>query len=202
MASTAQQRDSGTAMVCVGVVAGPKGLRGEVWVRSFTADPASVAAYGPVSDADGGRPLTLSVIDVDAGKGRVLATVAGVRDRTAAEALKGLRLYVPRAAFPEPDADEYYVSDLIGLPVWLAVDGAERPLGRLVGVHEHGAGPFLEIERADDQGVVLAPFTRAVVPVVDVRHQRVVMQAVPGLLDASGATIEATTAGAMDGGGR
>jgi len=177
-------------MVCVGIISGAKGLRGDIWVRSFTAEPESVGAYGPVFDEEGGRPLRLEVVDVDGVRGRVLARVEGVGDRTQAEALKGRSLYVPRAAFPEPDADEFYHSDLIGAVVWLAAEeGATcgegvggAPFGRISQVHDYGGGPLLEIDCADGE-TLLVPFTLSVVPVVDVAAGRVVVRPVPGLLD-------------------
>jgi 16S rRNA processing protein RimM len=184
-AAVTRENENGNAkaMVCVGIITGAKGLRGELWVRSFTAEPESVGAYGPVFDEAGGRPLRLDVVDVDGVRGRVLARVGGVGDRTQAEALKGRSLYVPRAAFPEPDVDEFYHNDLIGAAVWLeGVGDGAQPLGRISHVHDYGAGPLLDIDRADG-GTLLAPFTRAVVPVVDVAAGRVVIRPVPGLLE-------------------
>ena len=130
--------------VLVGMIAGAHGVRGEVRIRSFTDDPAAVAAYGPLSDESGQRRFALTVIGRS--KGGVIARLQGVADRTAAEALKGLRLYVPRSALPAPAADEYYRVDLIGLRVELA-DGTS--FGRITDVQNYGAGDLLEIERPD-----------------------------------------------------
>src|ERR1700710_3009307 len=101
------------ARLCVGVITGPQGVRGAVRIKSFTEDPAGVAAYGKVEDEAGQRQFELKV--VGSAKGVVVAKIAGLDDRDAAERLKGTRLYVQRSALPEPEADEYYHSDLIGL---------------------------------------------------------------------------------------
>ncbi len=170
-------------MVCVGVVTGAHGVRGEIRIKAFTGDPAAVAAYGPVLD-DTGAPLRLSL--TGASRDRVLARVTGIGDRTAAEALKGRRLYVPRAALPAVDEDEFYHVDLVGLAADLAITGDAggdtRRLGVVRAVHDHGGGASLEVVTADG-GDVLVPFTRAAVPVVDLAAGRVVIAALPGLFD-------------------
>jgi 16S rRNA processing protein RimM len=185
----ARDRDAAqdTGRVCVGVIAGARGLRGEVWIKSFTANPADVAAYGPVSDLAGERRWRIRI--VGEAKGRLAARIDGVSDRTAAEALKGAKLFVARNALPAPGEDEYYHADLIGLRAVLIGRGepAERAgsyLGRVRGVHEFGAGTVLEIENPD-RGVHLVPFTREAVPVVDVAAGRLEVALIPGLIDAS-----------------
>jgi 16S rRNA processing protein RimM len=160
----------------VGVIAGPRGLKGEVWVRSFTADPADIAAYGPLVDEERRRTFILQVLE--AAKDRVLARIDGVADRTAAEALTGTRLFAPRAAFGEPAEEEYFQADLVGLAAE-TVKG-ER-LGRVVAVQNFGAGDLLEVE-VEAGSTVLVPFTRAVVPEVDVSGGRVVVDPPPGLI--------------------
>ena len=163
--------------VCVGVVTGPHGVRGAVRIKSFTADPADIATYGPLEDESGERRLELRL--VGAAKGVLIAKLAGLDDRDRAEALRGLRLYLPRAALPPPGEEEYYHADLIGLDAMLA-DGA--PVGTVRAVHDFGAGDVLEIARPAGPPV-LAPFTRSVVPVVDIAGGRLVLDPPPGLLD-------------------
>jgi 16S rRNA processing protein RimM len=163
--------------VCLGVVTGAHGVRGLVRVKAFTAEPADIAAYGPVEDEAGARRFALEV--VGAAKGVVLVRVPGVVDRDAAERLKGLRLFVPRAALPEPEEEEYYHADLLGLRVELT-DGSE--FGRVRAVHDFGAGDSIEVVRADG-GTVMVPFTRAAVPVVDLADGRLVVDPPEGLLD-------------------
>lgn len=165
--------------VCVGVVTGAQGVRGAVRVKSFTAEPDAIARYGPLEDEKGERRFALRV--VGSAKGVLIAVVAGIEDRDRAEALRGLRLYLPRAALPPTEEEEYYHADLIGLAAILA-DGA--PVGTVRAVHDFGAGDTLEIERPTGPPVMV-PFTRAVVPIVDLDAGRLVLDPPPGLLEPS-----------------
>jgi len=157
------------ARVCLGSVAGAHGVRGALRVRSFAAEPDDIAAYGPVTDEAGTREFTLRIVG-HAG-GALVIEVDGINDRNAAEALKGTRFYVARAALPEPEADEFYHADLIGLA---AEDAGGAALGTVRAVHDHGAGVLIEI-RAPDGSELLVPFTRAAVPHVDIADGRVVV---------------------------
>ena len=196
MAASQEPHLPGAQRVLVGVVAAAHGVRGLVKVKSYTAVPADIAAYGPLADETGRRRVGLHVMSA-AGAGTLICRIDGVDDRDAAEALKGLRLYVDRAALPPPDAEEYYHADLIGLAAELP-DGT--PFGRVVAVHNHGAGDILEIERlaeglAGRPPVVDLPFTRAVVPVVDIAGGRVVVDPPPELLETGGEAAEGAAMG-------
>ena len=170
-----------TRRVCVGVVTGPHGVRGAVRIKSFTARPEDVAAYGPLGDESGTQHFDLQLIG--AAKGVVIGRFSGIEDRNRAEALRGLRLYLPRAALPPPEDEEYYHADLIGLAAMLA-DGTS--LGRVRAIHDFGAGDSLEIERGGGPPLIV-PFTRAVVPVVEIDAGRLVIDPPEGLLDDNGA---------------
>ncbi len=128
--------------ICVGVVTGPHGVGGALRIKSFTARPEDIAAYGPLADETGRRHLELRLLGT--AKGVLIARLPGVEDRDRAAALRGLHLYLPRSALPPPELEEYYHADLIGLEAVLA-DGS--PLGRVRAVHDFGAGDTLEIER-------------------------------------------------------
>ena len=156
--------------LCVGVIAGAHGVRGLVKIKSFTEDPANLTAYGALTDESGARRYRVAV--TGRAKGVLLARIEGVGDRDAARALSGARLYIARAALPEPEDEEYYHADLIGLAV---EDRAGAPLGRVAAVQNFGAGDILEIERPD-QGTLLVPFTKAAVPLVDPAGGRVVVE--------------------------
>jgi 16S rRNA processing protein RimM len=164
--------------VCVGLVTGPHGIRGAVRIKSFTAVPDDIARYGPLADESGRRRFALAVIG--AAKGVLLAQIEGIEDRNRAEALRGLKLYLPRAALPPPAADEYYHADLVGLAAELP-DGTA--VGRVHAVHDFGAGDVIEIARPAAPPA-LVPFTRAAVPLVDLAAGRLVIDPPPGLLDA------------------
>jgi 16S rRNA processing protein RimM len=165
----------GEERVCLGKVVGAHGVKGLVRVRAFTERPEAVAEYGALQDEQG-RRLILEA--VGRAKGAVLARIEGVDDRDQAEALKGARLYVARAALPAiEEAETFYHADLIGLAAQTA-DG--RVLGRVRAVHDFGAGDLLEIAAEPPGGggareSLLVPFTREAVPKVDLAGGRVVV---------------------------
>jgi 16S rRNA processing protein RimM len=165
--------------VAVGVVGRAHGVRGQVHIRSYTARPEDITAYGPVETADG-RRLEIAVVAVS--KADVTARISGVTDRNGAEALRGQDLFVPRAALPQTAPDEYYHHDLVGLR---AESVAGEPLGRVTAVEDFGAGPVLELKGADGKGVYM-PFTADAVVKVDVAAGRITLDPPPGLLDDDG----------------
>ena len=145
---------------------------------SFTADPLMVADYGPLESADGER---FEIEALRPGKGFFIARLKGIADRSAAERLSNVELYVPRERLPEPDAaDEFYHADLIGLTV---VDTEGSALGRVVAVQNFGAGDLMEVLPIAGGDTVLLPFTEAVVPVVDIAAGRLVIRAPEGLFN-------------------
>jgi 16S rRNA processing protein RimM len=163
--------------VLLGAIVGPRGLKGEVRVNSFTQDPAAIAAYGPLEDEGATRTFELTVVSVV--KGQVIARIRGIDDRAGVEALKGTGLYVAREALPAPETDEYYAGDLVGLRAELATGDA---LGTVTAAHDFGAGPILEIATGDHGGVMV-PFTRGAVPAVGPDAGRVVVVPPAGLLE-------------------
>jgi 16S rRNA processing protein RimM len=163
--------------VCVGVVVGVHGVKGTVRIKCYTTEPTGLAAYGPVSDEQGTRRFAIEVLGVS--RGAVLAHLSGIKDRDAADALRGLRLYVPRAALPATKEDEFYHADLVGLPVETR-DG--QRLGTVRAVHNFGAGDILEL-RADGGRELMLPFSDAVVPAVDLAAGRIIADPPAGLLD-------------------
>jgi 16S rRNA processing protein RimM len=168
------------ARVCMGIIGAPHGVRGAVRIKSFTDDPEAITHYGALEDESGERRFTLRIVGTAKGDGMVIAALSGVADRDRAEALRGMRLYAPRAVLPATAEDEFYHADLVGLAAQLG-DGS--PLGTVIAVHDFGAGDVIEIAPVHGQPV-LVPFTRAAVPVVDVAGGRVVIDPPDGLFDA------------------
>jgi 16S rRNA processing protein RimM len=163
--------------VCVGALAGAFGVRGEVRLKSFCAEPEAVADYGPLETEDGTRRFEVTLVRPITGA--FAARLSGVATREDAEALKGTRLYAPRDRLPPLAEDEFYHADLIGLEVR---DAGGAVLGTVKAVHDHGAGDLLEIARPGGETVLL-PFTRAAVPTVDLTAQRIVADPPEGLFD-------------------
>ena len=160
----------GQMRVLLGRIADAHGIRGEVLIHAYTEPPENIAAYGPLTDASGTRAFAIECPHVTA-KG-VLARISGVRDRSAAQALKGVNLYVVRARLPPALEGEFYYADLIGLT---AVDRQGKRIGEVVAVQNYGAGDLLEV-RLDGRGrTELIPFTDAFVPQVDLTAKRAVI---------------------------
>lgn len=152
--------------ICVGAIAGAFGVRGEVRLKSFCAEPADIASYGPLASEDGKRSFTIKLTrPVTGGLG---ARIANVTTREDAEALRGVTLWAPRDALPSLPDDEFYHADLIGLEV---VDTGGQVLGRVRAIFDHGAGDILEVIGKEQ---LLLPFTRAAVPTVDLKAGRIV----------------------------
>jgi 16S rRNA processing protein RimM len=157
------------ALLMVGRVAGAFGVKGELRITSFTADPMSLVDYKTLLREDGSTALTLTGGRV--AKGGVVVRAKEIETREQAEAARGLRLYIPRDLLPDTeDEDEFYVADLVGLDV-VSVEG--EPLGRVKSVHDFGAGDLLEIEPPQGPSWWL-PFTREAVPEVSISERRVV----------------------------
>ncbi|MEO1677689.1 MAG: ribosome maturation factor RimM [Pseudomonadota bacterium] len=162
--------------VCLGAVAGSFGVRGEVRLKSFTAEPEDVAAYGPLETEDGARRFEVRLVKPV--KNGFAARLSGVGTKEQADALRGTRLFAGRNSFPALGEDEFYHADLIGLEVR---DTGGTLLGRVRAVHDHGAGDLLEIHGPALKQTVLLPFTRAAVPTVDVAAGRIVADPPEGL---------------------
>ena len=165
------------ARVCVGEIRGAFGVRGEVRIQSFTAEPEAVFAYGPLTDGQGAVILTITSWRPI--KGGFAARAKEIATREEAEAMKGRRLHADRAALPEPDADEFYFADLAGLAV-RHVDG--RDMGRVRAAVNYGGGDLLEIEATPEvKGTWLLPFTRECAPRVDLAARTVTIDPPEGL---------------------
>ena len=156
--------------VCVGVIGGVHGVRGLVRVKPFTTDPSAIVTYGPLTDEAGRRRFSLDLRSWH--RDVWLAAIEGVEDRQTAETLRGTMLFVERDRMPETaDEEEYYHADLVGLVAERA--GGER-LGTVRAIFDFGAGDVVEIA-LDRGGSVTVPFTKAVVPEVDLRGRRMVV---------------------------
>jgi len=162
------------ARICLGQIGAPHGVRGQVRLRSFTSNPAAIAAYGALQTEDG-RTLQLKSLRpaTDPAKDYFVAAFADIRDRDAAARLANAKLYVPRERLPQlADADEYYHADLIGLE---AVDREGRRRGSVVAIHNFGAGDLIEVCLDEGGQSAMLPFDARHVPDVDVGAGRIVI---------------------------
>lgn len=172
--------------ICVARIGAAHGVRGAVKLWPFTDDPLAVMDYGPLTTKDGARQF--EVTHARPAKDHLVATLKGVATREDAERLNGIELYVAREKLPETDEGEYYHADLIGLA---AVNVAGEPIGRVLAIHNFGAGDIIEI--APPSGpTLLLPFTNAVVPTVDLAGGRVVIE-LPQEIDGEGDDVPTLT---------
>jgi 16S rRNA processing protein RimM len=158
-------------LVLLGRISGAHGLKGEVKIAAFTAEPEDIAAYGPLKSADGAQIFEIASLR-SAGGGAVIAKLRGVLDRDAAEKLKGTELYMARASLPPAEPGEYYHSDLIGLT---AVSPDGETLGEVIAIQNFGAGDLLELRPARGRQTGLIPFESTHVPHVDLEAGRVII---------------------------
>lgn len=162
--------------ICVGAIAGSFGVSGEVRLKSFCAEPEALADYGPLFTEDGKTSYIVTLTRPVAGG--LGARMTGITTKEQADALKGVSLFVDRARLPNLPDDEFYHSDLIGLEV-RDTGGAE--VGKVIAVHNHGAGDLLEINAPGRKQAMLLPFTMANVPTVDLTSGRIVVDLPEGL---------------------
>ncbi|MCI4661130.1 MAG: ribosome maturation factor RimM [Neomegalonema sp.] len=167
------------SLVCIGAIAGAFGVRGEVRIKPFTDAPEAIGDYGPLYTEDGARCFEISLSR--SVKGGLAVWLSGVKTREQAEAMRGTRLFVPRAALPDPEEeDDFYHADLVGLRVE-DLNGAD--LGKVRSVQNYGAGDFLEIFRPGARRTALLPFTLAAVPKVDVAGGRIIADPPVGVFE-------------------
>jgi 16S rRNA processing protein RimM len=157
-----------TNLILLGHISTAQGIRGEVVIKSYTAEPEDIAAYGPLTDETGTREFDVTVVRVV--KKGVIAKIAGIADRNEAEALRGAKLFIPRDSLPEPDEDEVYHADLIGLEA-ITADGTV--VGEVVAIQNFGAGDLLEIRLAGKRRTEFVPLGDHFVPDIDLDAGRV-----------------------------
>lgn len=156
-------------LIAVGRVAGAFGVRGEVRITAFTEEPLALARFRELKRQDGSPGLT--ILSARDAKGSVICRCAGIETKEQADALRGLRLFIPREALPPAEEDEFYLADLIGLAVVTPEGGT---LGRVKSVQDFGAGDLIEITPAEGGPTWYLAFTRDAVPEVDIASGRLV----------------------------
>ena len=172
MSETSPPAPEKQVLVLLGRITGVHGLKGEVKISAYTGEPKDIAAYGALSSADGVCVFHISAIRSVKG-GTVIAALRGVTNREEAEKLRGTDLYVSRTALPShEDDDQYYHSDLIGLK---AVSPGGEIIGKIIAVHNFGAGDLLEVRFEGERQAQFVPFETAHVPRVDLDARQAVI---------------------------
>jgi len=166
--------------ICVGVITGSYGVRGEARVKSFCAEPSAIGDYNPLSD-EAGNAYTLKITRPV--KGGFGVRLTGVSNKEQADTLKGVKLFAKRDELPSLPDDEYYHTDLIGLEVYST--GGEK-VGQIAAVHDHGAGELLDITGPKLKGGILLPFTLEAVPTVDLASGRIIIDPPDGVMPGTG----------------
>ncbi len=166
--------------VIVGRLSGSFGVRGEVRLKSFCADPEAIADYTPLTTDQG--HIFAQIVLTGQIKGGFTARIDGIVTKEDADALTNVDLYALRSAMPAPEDDEYYYADLEGLTV---LDTGGAVLGKVVRVVDHGAGDLLDIAVPGQSETVLLPFTQALVPTVDLSTGRIIADPPEGLFPES-----------------
>ncbi len=156
-------------LICVGMIGGAYGVRGEVRLKSFCAEPSDIADYSPLTSEDGTRTFHLTLTRPI--KGGFAGRLRSVSTKEDADALRGTQLFARRDQLPSLPDDEFYHTDLIGLAVF---DTGGREIGTVKSVQNHGAGDILEIHAPGHTSTILLPFTREFVPTVDLNAGRIV----------------------------
>ena len=166
-----------TDHICVGAFSGSYGVNGEVRLKSFCADPEAIADYSPLTTEDGKHSYAITI--TRSIKGALAAKVEGITNKEQADDLKGIRLFASRDQLPALPDDEFYYADLIGLTV---LDTGGTVLGKVHAVQNHGASDLLEVMPQAGGNTILLPFTREVVPTVDLSAGRIIVDPPEGAL--------------------
>jgi 16S rRNA processing protein RimM len=155
----------------MGRIGAAHGIKGEVRIQSFTEEPLALASYGPLSTSKPG--LTIEIETARATTNVLVARLKGVSDRTAAEKLNGVELYIDRESLPPADDDDYYHADLIGLEARL---GDGTVLGTVIAIPNFGASDLIEVRDMRSGDTFLYPFSKAVVPEVHIAEGYLVIE--------------------------
>ncbi|MFC2970381.1 ribosome maturation factor RimM [Acidimangrovimonas pyrenivorans] len=168
---------AGPDRVCVGAITGAFGVRGEVRLKSFCTEAEAIGDYAPLWTEDGSRSFTVKITrSIPNG---LAARLSGVSNKDQADALRGTRLFADRDKLPGLPDDEFYHADLIGLTV---LDAGGTEIGKVRAIHNHGASDLLEVTGPGLKAPILLPFTREVIPTVDIAAGRIIADVPEGLL--------------------
>ena len=179
--------------ICLGVIVGVHGIKGLLRIKSYTQTDIDIASYGCLED-EAGNKINLEI--KGRSKAALLAEIKEVKDRTSAEKLKGVKLFVPRDALPATMDNEFYHADLVGLSVY---NCNETLIGTVIGVHDFGAGNLIDVDLEGVDRTALVPFNKQFVPLVDLGGGRLTLDLIPGLIDEDDNEFSGELIGEKDG---
>lgn len=158
--------------VCLGVITGAHGIRGEVKVRSFTEDSRDIEHYGALEDKTGSKKFVLKV--TGHAKDDLRVKIEGCDDRNMAESLKGTELYASRSALPDLKEEEFYHADLIGLKV--KDKKSSEIIGRVNALYNFGANDIIEIKVNATGKLEMLPFNKQYVPEINIKDGFIIIE--------------------------
>lgn len=171
-ASAASADTQSEKRILMGEVVAPQGVKGRVKILSFTENPGAIGGYTDSLTSEDGSVI-YKFSKTGHWKSGVFAEFDGVTDRDAAEAMRGTKLYATRDILPDiKDEDSFYISDLIGME---CKNPRGKLLGHVVSAHDFGAGDMIEVRAVGQKKTVLLPFTKEVVPKVNVDQDFLVL---------------------------
>ncbi|CAM1628949.1 ribosome maturation factor RimM [Bartonella apis] len=149
-------------LVRLATIAAAHGIKGDVKLMVFTADPLGISSYSTVFDENG---RSFKIEHIRKAGNAIIVHFSGIDDRNNAEALNGTALYVDRQQLPDDlEEDEFYQTDLIGLRVR---DETGRMIGEVNAFFDFGGGDILEL-KIEGEGLKLIPFSKAAVPEINI----------------------------------
>ncbi len=159
--------------VLMATIGAAQGLRGEVRAKTFTTEPEGLGDYGNLHSEDG---RVFEVLEIREAKGMAVVRFKGVNDRNAAEALRGVELYIERDNLPDEllEDDEFFYADLEGLE---AFDAEGKSYGIVSAIFDFGAGDLLEL-KGPGKRPVLIPFSETAVLEIDMDANRILVDPV------------------------
>jgi len=158
-------------LILIGQFGAPHGVRGHLRLKSYAHDPAAIVNYAPLFDKSGLKEYVFAELRHVKGD-MFVVKLKGIGDRQAAETLTNTQLFVPRAALPEPDEEEFYLNDLIGLK---AINGDGQLIGEVSNILNFGAGDILEVLPHGGGETRLYAFTKAIVPKIDLAAGKLIL---------------------------
>jgi len=156
--------------ICIGKILSPHGIRGLVKLSLYTDHPHKILTHGKIFNKNGSQEFEIEIKSQN--QDVFLASIKGIENRTQAEALKGVFLYIDRKDLPEPEDEDFYINDLLHLDV---IDENKEILGTVVNFYNFGAGDVLEIKLKTTGELKCYSFTKNHFPEIDIKNGFIIL---------------------------